>query len=174
MGIKNIVNAARTANSANTIAKIVSAIAGCALAVTLIACNTTSSSYAQSTLDEVSGIKVEATNADSESTATTDGAIEVKEGETIVVSPDLQKGTFHLNITSADGKTVVYDDDVEGRVMYTVAAAPGTYTVTTSGNNTTGTLFVFSLNQEDLIEQDSELAEALAEAGIDPSAIKGE
>lgn len=174
MEIKNIVNAVRTANTANTITKIVSAVAGCALAFTLIACNTTSSSYVQSTLDEVSGIKVEATNADSESTATTDGAIEVKEGDVIVISPFTEKGSFHLTITSDDGKTTVYDDDAEGKVMYTIAANPGTYTVKTSGNNVTGWMTVFSQSQQELANQDAALAEAIGEAGIDPSAIKSE
>ena len=144
--------------------KITSAVAALALALTLGACTSSSSAYAQYTLDDVSGIKVEAENADEDSSATTEGAITVEEGDTIVISPNIEKGSIHLTITSEDGKTTVYDDDVSGKVMFTQAAKPGVYNVTTSGNGTTGEMTVFAQSQDELAKQDADLAEAIEEA----------
>ena len=147
--------------------KITSAVAVLALALTLGACSSTSSSYAQETLDEVSGIKVEAENAGSDSSATTEGAITVEEGDTIVISPNIEKGSFHLTITSEDGKTTVFDDDVSGKVMFTQAAEPGVYNVTTNGNGTTGEMTVFAQSQDELAKQNADLADAIEEATED-------
>jgi len=143
--------------------KIVAAATTLALALTLVACSGGTSTYAQETLDEVSGIKVTAENAGSDQEATTEGAIEVEEGDTIVISPDTTKGSFHLTITAADG-TNIYDDDAEGKVLYTIAAAPGEYSVTTSGNNVTGWMTVFAQSQDELAAQDEALDSALEEA----------
>ena len=146
------------------VTKIASVAAASLLALTLMACSSSSSTYVQYTLDDVSGVKVEAENADPESEATTEAAIEVKEGDTIVISPSLEKGTFHLTITSDADKSVIYDEDVEGKVMYTIGAKPGTYTVTTKGNNATGEMTVFAQSQDELVAQDAALAEATADA----------
>ena len=152
--------------------KFVSAAAASLLALTLMACTTSSSSYSQYTLDEASGIKVEAENAGSDSEAVTESGIEVKAGDVIVISPFTEKGSFHLTITSDDGKTTVYDDNVEGKVLYTIAADPGTYTVKTTGNNVTGWMTVAAQSQEELIAQDASLAEALEGTGVDPESLK--
>ncbi|MBQ9005183.1 MAG: hypothetical protein IJ092_02295 [Atopobiaceae bacterium] len=152
--------------------QIVSAAAASLLALTLMACTTSSSSYSQYTLDEASGIKFEAENAGSDSEAVTESGIEVKAGDVIVISPFTEKGSFHLTITSDDGKTTVYDDNVEGKVLYTIAADPGTYTVKTTGNNVTGWMTVAAQSQEELIAQDASLAEALEGTGVDPESLK--
>ena len=154
------------------VTKIASVAAASLLALTLMACTTSSSSYEQYTLDEASGIKVEAENAGSDSEAVTESAIEVKEGDVIVISPVTDKGSFHLTITSDADKSVIYDEDVEGRVLYTVAAKPGTYTVTTNGNNVTGWMTVFAQSQDELAAQDASLDEALEEAGLDAQATE--
>ena len=147
--------------------KITSAVAALALALTLGACSSTSSSYAQETLDEVSGIKVEAENAGTDSNATTEGTITVEEGDTIVISPNIEKGSIHLTITSEDGKTTVFDDDVSGKVMFTQAAKPGVYNVTTSGNGATGEMMVFAQSQDELAKQNADLADAIEDATED-------
>ena len=149
--------------------KIAKALAACALALTIAACGG-AGTYEQALLEEASGIKVTAENAGSDQEATTEGAIEVEEGDTIVISPDTTKGSFHLTITSADGGKTIYDDDVEGRVLFTTAAEPGTYDVTTSGNGVTGSMTVFAQSQEELLEQDTSLAEALDEVEADAEA----
>lgn len=143
--------------------KLATTLAALALAATLCACTSTSSTYAQETLTDASGIKVTAENADSSSSATTEDAITVNEGDVIVISPFTDKGSFHLTITAADG-TNIYDDDAEGKVLYTIAAAPGEYSVTTSGNNVTGWMTVFAQSQDELAAQDEALDSALEEA----------
>ena len=141
-----------------------------ALMLGLVACGG-ASSLAQETLDEADGIKVTAENAGSGSSATTGGAITVKEGDVIVISPFTDKGSFHLTITSTDGKVVAYDDDVEGKVMFAINAKPGTYDVTTKGNGgTTGWMTVFSQSAQELAEQDASLAAELEKAGADANA----
>lgn len=154
------------------VSKIASVAAASLLAFTLMACTTSSSSYEQYTLDEASGIKVEAENASSDSEAVTESGIEVKEGDVIVISPVTDKGSFHLTITSDADKSVIYDEDVEGRVLYTIEAKPGTYTVTTNGNNVTGEMTVFAQSQDELAAQDASLDEALEEAEPDAQATE--
>lgn len=154
------------------VSKIASVAAASLLALTLMACTTSSSSYEQYTLDEASGIKVEAENAGSDSEAVTESGIEVKEGDVIVISPVTDKGSFHLTITSDADKSVIYDEDVEGRVLYTIEAKPGTYTVTTNGNNVTGEMTVFAQSQDEFAAQDASLDEALEEAESDAQATE--
>ena len=146
--------------------KFAALCASLALAVMLVACGR--SSYTQELLTDAVGIKVTAENADSSQTATTEGALVVNEGDVVVISPFTEKGSFHLTITSEDGKTVAYDDDASGKVLYTINIAPGTYTVTTSGNKVTGWMSVAVHSQEELAMQEQELAKALEEANIDP------
>lgn len=154
------------------VSKIASVAAASLLALTLMACTTSSSSYEQYTLDEASGIKVEAENAGSDSEAVTESGIEVKEGDVIVISPVTDKGSFHLTITSDADKSVIYDEDVEGMVLYTIEAKPGTYTVTTNGNNVTGEMTVFAQSQDEFAAQDASLDEALEEAESDAQATE--
>lgn len=127
------------------------------MALALGGCGRKSSSYEQITLDEASGIRVTAENAGTDQTATTADAITVNEGDGIMISPFTQQGSFHLTITSADGKTSVYDDDVSGQVLFMIDAAPGTYNVTTCGNNTTGWMTVFSRNKADEAKLNADL-----------------
>lgn len=148
------------------VTKIASAMAACALAFTLAACGG-ASTYAQYTLEEISGIKVEAENAGTDQSAETEEALEVKDGDVIVISPSTEKGSFHLTITSDDGSTTVYDDNVEGKVLFSIPAKPGIYTVTTSGNNVTGWMTVSVHSQEELDAQDAALLETLEEIGVD-------
>lgn len=148
--------------------KFAALVASLALAVMLVACGGPTS-YSQELLTEAVGIKVTAENADSSQTATTEGALVVNEGDTVVISPFTEKGSFHLTITSEDGKTVAYDDDASGKILYTIGIDPGTYTVTTSGNNVTGWMTVAVHSQEELAMQEQSLNEALEEADIDPN-----
>lgn len=147
-------------------AKISAVVAACALAVTLVACGG-ASTYSQVTLDEAVGIKAEAERGTKDQVSTTEGALVVKEGDMVVISPDVTKGSFHLTITASDTGTVVFDGDVDGRVLFTQAIEPGTYDVTTYGNDVTGALVVAVHNQEEWAAQDAALADALGEAGVE-------
>ena len=149
--------------------KIVLVALTAALALALAACGG-ASTYSQETLEEADGIKVIAENAGSDQTAITEGAITVKEGDVIVISPCMEKGSFHLTITSQDGKTVAYDDDASGRVLFTIDAEPGVYDVKTSGNDATGWMTVFSSNAEEEAALNASLEEVLEANGIEKDA----
>ena len=143
------------------------ALASTLVALTLAACSS-KSSYGHELLDEASGIRVVAENA-KDATAITEAAIEVKDGDAIVISPCLDKGSIHVTITCQDeAKTLVFDDDVDGKVMFTTGALPGIYDVETCGKKgATGWMTIFAQNQDELVAQDEALAEALESAGVD-------
>ena len=150
-------------------AKVMKTVAGLALCLALAACG--AHSLGVDMLEDASGVKVTAENAGSKDSAVSEGAITVAEGDVIVISPCLDKGSFHLTITEHDNGTAVYDDDAEGRILFTIEAAPGTYDVEVSGNGATGWMTVFSESGEDLAAQDESLAEALEGVNIDPSTV---
>lgn len=151
--------------------KLFVALAACALALTLVACG--GESYlSMEPLDEVSGVRITAENASKGSACLGDRDLEVKEGDVIIISPDLTKGSFHLTITNSDDETVVYDEDVDGRVLFQTAAVPGTYDVSVEGNNATGSMTVFAESTEELDQQNASLEEALEEAGVDADALE--
>lgn len=152
---------------------IASTLASLALAATLVACGG-KSAYSQQALTEVSGVKITAENAADNSSANTAGALTVSSGDVVVISPDLTSGSVHLTITSADGATTVFDDKVDGRTMFTVAAAEGKYDVkTTAAKGATGSMLVIAESQDELIAQNEELSEALKREGLDPSIVLG-
>lgn len=152
--------------------KLASAVAAFALAASLVACGGGPASYGHELLDEADGIRVTAENADSTHTATTEGALEVEAGDVIIISPFLDKGSIHVTITSKDGKTTVYDADAEGKVMYDVQAAPGTYNVTTTANNATGWVTIFAQSAQELADQNASLVEELKNKGVDDETVK--
>ena len=155
--------------------KIASTLLALSLAATLVACGgkPATSTYAQEALSEASGVKVTAENADGKSNATTEQAVTVEKGGVIVVSPDVEKGSFRLTITSSDGNTV-YNEIASGKVLYTVEVDPGTYTVSTTAEaGTTGWMTVFAQSADDLKAQSDSLKETLEKEGLDPSEVLG-
>lgn len=146
------------------------------VAMTLAACggSNNASVLEQELLTEASGIRVTAQNATSDNSVKTAGAMTVGEGDVVIISPDLTEGSLHLVIASSNGKTVVYDGDVDGRVLFSVEAEPGTYDITTSGNGGTGTMTVFSQSASEKTAQDESLADALEQEGVSSEALVGE
>ena len=159
----------KTAKTISTVALLSLALV---LATMLVACS--SSSFSQEILENDTGglyLKITAENASGNS-ATTTGALQVAEGDIVVISPDLTKGAIHVTITSSDGKIVAYDDDAKGRVLFTIEAEPGMYDVKTKGaNGATGSMTIFAERSTELEAQDAALAETLAQNGVDPSAV---
>ncbi|MBO7674328.1 MAG: hypothetical protein J6S63_04905 [Atopobiaceae bacterium] len=151
--------------------KLASAVAAFALTASLVACGGGPASYGHELLDEAEGIRVTAENADNTHTATTDGAFDLEAGDVIVISPFLEKGSIHVTITSQDGKTV-YDDDADGKIMYSVEAEPGSYNVTTTANNATGWMTIFSESSQEIADQDAALVEELKEHGVDEETVE--
>lgn len=135
------------------------------LSASLVACGT--SSYSQELLDEADGIKVVAENAGNDQSAVTAGALDVEEGDVITISPFTDKGSFHLTITESGADEPIYDEDVDGKVMFSIDANPGSYDVKTSGNDVTGWMTVFSENKEEQEAVTDQLVEKLAENGVE-------
>lgn len=145
--------------------KVTSLLATLALALGLAACGSgAAASLSIEPLDEAVGVRVVAENAGADQMAISSGALTLQGGDVILVSPDLQKGSFNLTITSQDGATTAYDDKAEGRVLFTCEANPGTYDVQVSGDGATGTMVVCAQSAEELAAQDASLEEALEEA----------
>jgi hypothetical protein len=139
-----------------------------ALALALASCAKATASLSTELLDEVSGIRVVAENAGEDNVAISQGVIEVKDNDTIVISPDVSKGQFHLAITPGDGGDPIFDEDVDGHVLFTIGSEPGSYDVEVSGREgVTGWMTVFAQSQDELAAQDESLKEELEEAGVD-------
>ena len=72
-------------------------------------------------------VKVEAENAGKDDAVSSEGAIVVNEGDVIVISPCMERGSFNLTIVSADDGTVVYDErtdqDTIEAIIIALAAA---------------------------------------------------
>ncbi len=154
---------------ASTITKAMLALV---FACVLAAC-VKASSLTLEPLTEASGVRITAENAGADQAASSTGAIIVTDGDVIIVSPCLDKGSFHLTMTEADG-TVIFDDKVSGRVMFQTGAVPGTYDVIVSGEGATGWMTVFATQADEITKEDVSLAEALADAGVDPSLLSSE
>lgn len=148
---------------------VICALGAIVLAFALVACGG-AGMLKQELLEEASGVKVVAEGAGAGQSVKTDDAIVVEPGDRIVISPCLENGSFHLTIASSDG-TVVYDDDASGKVLYAIAADPGTYSVTTSGNNATGWMTVFAQGADELAAQNATLNETLAQVGMDVNEV---
>ena len=153
--------------------KIASSIVACSLACALAACGSKPTpSFKQSALDDANGIKVEAVNAEGGASTTSGGAITVKEGDVIVISPVTESGNFHLTIAPTGGGAAIYDEDVKGSVLFNIEAAPGTYDVTTTtSSGVTGDMTVFAQSKAEFDAMDASLADALEKEGIDPSSV---
>ena len=147
-----------------TVAKTLATLA---LSLSLVACG--AHTMKLELLEEASGVKVTAENATEDDVTTSAGAITVNDGDAIIISPCLDKGSFNLTITNADDGTVVYDEKAEGRVMFQTGAVPGVYDVEVSGNKATGWMTIFAAPVDEIAEQDASLAEALEDLGVDPS-----
>lgn len=144
-----------------------------AVACVLVACG--SHTMSLETLEEVSGVKVTAENAGEDDAVLSEGAITVADGDALIISPNLDKGSFNLTVTADDGKVVAYDNVVEGKVLFQTDAEPGTYDVRVSGNGATGWMTVFAQPANELAEQNESLAKVMEDAGIDSSlATEGE
>jgi hypothetical protein len=145
--------------------RIAGLIALLGLAVVLVACGKPGTLGIES-LEEVAGVRVTAENAGSDQVVTSEAAVVIENNQVLVFSPDLESGKFHVTLTSSDG-TVAYDEDVEGRVMFTVGIDPGTYDIEVSGvNGATGWMTVFGMSGDELVAQDEALAEALEQTGL--------
>lgn len=150
--------------------KIASAVAAVALSLALVACGS-AGTLGIEPLDEVSGIRVTAENVTADQASKSAKAITVEDGDVIVVSPVLDKGTFHLTITPASGGDAIYDEDVDGRILFQFPAEPGEYDVNVSGNDASGSMTVFAQSADELAAQDKSLEEELEKLDVEKDEI---
>ena len=154
--------------------KIVAVAAAFALVMSLAAC-AAQASFSLEELEYDDGtpgtyLKATAENG-AEGTSILGSALTVGEGDVVVLSPVTESGSFHVTITSSDKQAVAYDDDVSGRVMFTIQLAPGTYDVSVAGNNVTGYMTIAAHSAAEIAAQNESLGKALEENGIDPSTV---
>lgn len=117
---------------------------------------------------ETGAFKATASDAKLDAGVGASAAITIKDGDVLMVSPDLTQGKMQVTLTDDSGK-VAFDQEVSGRVLDTYEVDPGTYDInmTCKEAGTTGTVLAASNNKEELAAQDKALDEALEEAGVE-------
>lgn len=95
------------------------------------------------------------------------GGVEVGEGQLLVASPDLQKGSLQLRVLDGAGEVVI-DEEQSGHVLSTHELEPGDYSVSVTCNEdgATGTLLLVAVDAVDFEAQNQDL-EALLSANKD-------
>lgn len=154
--------------------RIVAIAVAAALVLALGACAGGMLSLEELEYDDGSGgtyLKATAENGANGTESFSERALTVGEGDVIVLSPFTENGSFHVTITSSDDKSVAYEDDVSGRVLFSVGVAPGTYDVSVGANSVTGSMTIAVRDSAELAAENESLAEALKESNIDPNTV---
>ena len=117
--------------------------------------------------DETGAYKVTANDAGKDSAVVAGGGVILEEGQILVVSPDLTKGSLQVRLVDGSNN-VVLNEKVSGRVLATFDIAPGEYAigVTCNENGTTGTLLVASVNVAEFEQQNQDLDAILKSTGV--------
>ena len=136
------------------------ALAGCAGKGTL-----------SSAIDDGTGAyKVTASDAGKGSAVASSGGIVIGEGQILVASPDLSKGSLQLRLLDGAGKAAL-DEKMSGSVLSTYDFAPGEYAigVTCNEDGTTGTLLVVAVDAAEFEQQNQDLESILGEYTKQPA-----
>ena len=139
------------------------------LTLALAACGEAGAFVSESD-EETGGTDVTAENADKGTGAI--GYVTIGQGECLVISPDLTKGSFTVCVApmagepSAEdtgiGDETVLEETIQGREMTAYDLEPGEYAVgITVEEKATGTMKIMPYSIEELAQQDAALAEAL-------------
>lgn len=117
--------------------------------------------------DQTGAYKVTASDAGKDSAVATSGGVIIEEGQILVVSPDLTKGSLQVRLV-AGVDDVVLNEKVSGRVLSTFDIAPGEYAigVTCNENGTTGALVIAPVNATEFEQQNQDLDAALKSSGV--------
>ncbi|MBQ9057978.1 MAG: hypothetical protein IJ125_02210 [Atopobiaceae bacterium] len=94
------------------------------------------------------------------------GGIEIEEGEILVASPDLSKGSLQMRLLDAGGE-VVLDEKMSGHVLSTHELSPGDYSigVTCNEDGTTGTLLLVATDAKEFEQQNQDLEAIMSQIG---------
>ena len=146
------------------------------LALALTACGGAKGSMTAEPLEETSGVKVTMEKA-GDGTGVS-GDVTIEEGQCLVCSPDLEKGSVEVKVFEIEREPTADDMGIgdepalevvlDGRVMYDYELQPGDYMMSiTAKDNPTGTLLIFPESAEELQAQNESLAEAMDQAGVE-------
>ena len=141
------------------------------LVLALTACGT-SSSMSSDYDDETGAVKVVAENA---AESYVNGYVTVEEGQCLVVSPNLTKGSFDVQVSLMESEPTAEDlgaaeeptleENVSGKVMSTYDLEPGEYMLgITARDNATGTLLIVPYSIQEMENENARLEEILADA----------
>ena len=119
-------------------------------------------------IEETGAFQVTADNADRDAGIGTDNAVTLKEGDELLVSPDLTKGRVQVTLKDKS-ENVAFDKEVTGRVLNTYEVAPGTYDVkiVCKEAGTTGTVLVTNKNAKENAAENKALEKTLEEVGAE-------
>lgn len=139
-------------------------IAACAAAIltlgTLAGCS--AGTFTSDLLEDENGYKITAENADAGTSAGALGGFEVKEGEVVVLSPNLEKGKINIRLTTDKDDEAALDETVDGRVLSTYEVEPGTYSYgATVKEKATGTMVVTTVDKDEIDQQSKEFEKEL-------------
>ena len=138
-----------------------------ALALVLVGCgNGAPSSFHQNRLTDASGVRVEAQNAGPDMEATTEAAFTIKDDDVILISPNVDEGSFHVTIAQTGSNNIIFDEDVSGKMLFTIEGDHGTYDITTRGNRVTGALVIAAQNEKAFTQQNESLESVLETEGV--------
>ncbi|MGI6221288.1 MAG: hypothetical protein ACOYIP_05415 [Coriobacteriales bacterium] len=146
--------------------KILAIIAAAALCLVIAGC-AGNGTLSDEIIDETGAFKITADDAgEGSALASLGGGLVVEEGQIVVVSPDLEKGSLTVKLLGSDGNAVL-DQVAEGRVLSTAELAPGDYSVevTCDKNGTTGTLMISAIDRAEFEQQNQALDDAVDAAG---------
>lgn len=138
------------------------ALAACMAMLAGCAGNAGGGTLSSEVIAETGAFKVIADNADANSAVGISEGVTLKQGDVLLVSPDLTKGKLQVTITDKSGNTA-FDAETSGRVLETHEIETGTYDITVACKQagTTGALVVAAVNAEEFEQQDQDLEKAL-------------
>lgn len=130
--------------------------AACAAAIltlgTLAGCS--AGTFTSDLLEDENGYKIVAENAGEGTSAGALDGFEVKEGELVVLSPDLEKGKINIRLTNSKDEDAALDETVGGRELTTYEVEPGTYSYgATVKEKATGTMIVTKVSKDEFDAQ---------------------
>lgn len=96
------------------------------------------------------------------------GGIDIKDGQILVVSPNLEKGSLQLGLMDED-MDVALDETVSGRQLTTHELDAGSYSIMVKSleDGTTGTMVVVAVDADEFEKQNKDLEAVLANVGVD-------
>ena len=116
-------------------------------------------------IDETNAYKVTADDASKNSAVGASGGFIVEEGQIVVVSPDIQKGSLQIKLSLGTQQPAI-DEKINGHVLSSYEIVPGDYAISTTCNEdgTTGTVLIVAVDKTEFEKQNADLEATLAAA----------